>query len=134
VEPPLQLLQAVGARSLIGAIARIYDPGCKNDCSPTLVGDQGELKSSAIKALFEPWFTDEISDFGSKDAAMQTAGVWGIEIGELVAARRDVDRTKAFMSRSTDRFRPPYGKPFNYPHLVEGAERAHKLLRHGDRP
>jgi predicted P-loop ATPase len=103
-------LQAVGARSLIGAIARIYDPGCKNDCSPTLVGDQGELKSSAIKALFEPWFTDEISDFGSKDAAMQTAGVWGIEIGELVAARRDVDRTKAFMSRSTDRFRPPYGK------------------------
>jgi putative DNA primase/helicase len=103
--------QAVGARSLIGAVARIYQPGCKNDCSPTLVGDQGTLKSTSIKVLFsEPWFTDEISEFGSKDAAMQTAGVWGIEIGELVAARRDVDRTKAFMSRSTDRFRPPYGK------------------------
>ena len=27
------------------------------------------------------------------------------------------------------------GSPtFNYPHLVEGAERAHKLLRHGNRP
>jgi putative DNA primase/helicase len=103
--------QAVGARSLIGAVARIYEPGCKNDCSPTLVGDQGTLKSTSIKVLFsEPWFTDEISEFGSKDAAMQTAGVWGIEIGELVAGRRDVDKTKAFMSRSTDRFRPPYGK------------------------
>jgi putative DNA primase/helicase len=103
--------QAVGARSLIGAVARIYEPGCKNDCSPTLVGDQGTLKSTSIKVLFsEPWFTDEISEFGSKDAAMQTAGVWGIEIGELVAAKRDIDKTKAFMSRSTDRFRPPYGK------------------------
>jgi predicted P-loop ATPase len=102
--------QAIGARSLIGAVARIRDPGCKNDCSPTLVGEQDLLKSTSIEAIFsEPWFTDEISDFGSKDAAMQTKGKWGIEISELVAARNDVDKTKAFQSRRTDRFRPPYG-------------------------
>src|SRR5262249_17793765 len=36
---------------------------------------------------------------------------WIIEIAELDSMNRsDVGRIKAFMSRSTDRFRPPYGK------------------------
>ncbi len=109
-------LRAVGARSLIGAVARIEEPGCKNDCSPTLVGKQDLLKSTSIEALFAPWYTDEISEFGTKDAAMQTVGKWGIEISELVAARRDVDKTKAFMSRKVDHFRPPYGRaPIDQP-------------------
>jgi predicted P-loop ATPase len=56
------------------------------------------------------WFTDEIADLGSKDAAMQTRGAWIIEIAELDSmSRADVSRTKAFISRTTDRFRPPYG-------------------------
>jgi predicted P-loop ATPase/phage/plasmid primase-like uncharacterized protein len=102
--------QAVGARFLIGAVAGIYEPGCKNDCMPSLVGEQGTLKSSALRAMFDPWFTDEISDLGSKDAAMQAAGVWCIEIGELAAMRRThVEAVKAWLSRSKDRFRPPYG-------------------------
>ena len=68
------------------------------------------MKSTAIKALFDPWFTDELADLGSKDAAMQTRGVWGIEVSELDSmARTDVSRIKAFITRTTDRFRPPYG-------------------------
>ena len=80
--------QAVGARFLIGAVARIYQPGCKNDCMPNFVGAQGALKSSSLAALFDPWFTDEIADLGSKDAAMQSAGVWCVEISELAAISR----------------------------------------------
>jgi hypothetical protein len=103
--------QAVGARFLIGAVARIYQPGCKNDTMPNFVGEQGTLKSSSLRALFDPWFTDEISDLGSKDAAMQAAGVWCIEIGELAAMSKvTVERIKAWLSRSADRFRPPYGR------------------------
>ena len=53
---------------------------------------------------------DELADLGSKDAAMQTRGVWGIEVSELDAMNRgEVSRIKAFITRTTDRFRPPYG-------------------------
>jgi predicted P-loop ATPase len=41
---------------------------------------------------------------------MQLAGVWLIELSELDSlTRADAGRIKAFMSRSCDRFRPPYG-------------------------
>jgi predicted P-loop ATPase len=41
---------------------------------------------------------------------MQTSGVWCIELSELDALTRgEVSRIKAFISRTTDRFRPPYG-------------------------
>jgi predicted P-loop ATPase len=97
--------------SLIAAVARIRDPGCKVDTVPILEGPQGTFKSTAIKGMFCPWFTDEISDLGSKDAAMQTAGVWAIELAELDSMNRaESSRVKSFISRRTDRFRPPYGK------------------------
>jgi len=102
---------AVGARWLISAVARIYQPGAKADCCLILEGQQGLKKSTALKTIAGEWFTDEMADLGSKDAAMQTRGVWIIEIAELDSmSRSEVGRIKAFMSRSTDRFRPPYGK------------------------
>lgn len=76
--------EAVGQRWLLSAVARIMRPGCKADHCLVLEGEQGRGKSSALKALFgEDWFTDEIADLGGKDAAMQTRGVWLIELGEL---------------------------------------------------
>lgn len=102
---------AVGSRWLISAIARVFEPGCKADCCMILEGEQGIRKSTALRVLTHPWFTDEIADLGSKDAALQTRGVWVIEIAELDSmSRSDVGKIKAFMSRMTDRFRPPYGK------------------------
>jgi predicted P-loop ATPase len=103
--------QNVGRAMLIAAIARIRDPGCKVDTVPILEGPQGALKSSAIGKLFHPWFSDELADLGSKDAAMQMSGIWGIELAELDAMNRtEIARTKAFLSRKIDRFRPPYGR------------------------
>ena len=102
--------EAVGRAMLIAAVARIYDPGCKVDTVPIFEGAQGARKSTAVKALFDPWFSDELADLGSKDAAMQTRGVWGIEVSELDAmSRMEVSRIKSFITRTTDRFRPPYG-------------------------
>jgi putative DNA primase/helicase len=41
---------------------------------------------------------------------MQTSGVWIIELSELDSlSHADVARIKAFISRTTDHFRPPYG-------------------------
>lgn len=108
---PNEYTGIVGARWLISAVARVMQPGCKADCALILEGAQGAGKSSALRVLGEPWFTDEIADLGSKDAAQQLPGVWIIELAELDAmGRPEISRTKAFMSRSTDRYRPSYGR------------------------
>jgi predicted P-loop ATPase len=103
--------RAVSRATLIGAVARVFRPGCKVDNMPIFEGLQGIGKSSMAKALFEPWFADELADLGSKDSAMQTQGVWCLEIAELDAmSKSEVSRIKAFISRTTDRFRPPFGR------------------------
>jgi predicted P-loop ATPase len=108
---PSPYAAAVGSRWMISAVARVFEPGCKADCCLILEGEQGIRKSTALRVLAQPWFTDEIADIGSKDAALQTRGVWVIEIAELDSmSRSDIGKIKAFMSRMTDRFRPPYGK------------------------
>jgi len=102
--------RAVGSRWLVSAVARVLRPGAKADCCLILEGAQGIRKSTALRKLAGEYFTDELADLGSKDAAMQTRGAWIIELSELDRlSHSEVARIKAFMSRTTDRFRPPYG-------------------------
>jgi predicted P-loop ATPase len=102
---------AVGKCWLISAVARVFEPGVKADCCLIFEGSQGIGKSTALEILGGDWFTDEMADLGSKDAALQMKGAWIIELAELDSMNRsDVGRIKAFISRSVDRFRPPYGK------------------------
>ncbi len=105
-----ELNKTFGARWMISAVARVMQPGVKTDHMLILEGPQGSKKSSAIKALAgAEWFTDEIAEIGSKDAAQQMRGIWIIEIAELDAiSRAEVSRIKAFLTRTTDRYRPPY--------------------------
>ncbi|MEF9604745.1 virulence-associated E family protein [Paracoccus sp. PXZ] len=109
---PTAFHHTVGALWLISAVARIYRPGVKADHMLILEGPQGARKSTAIKVLAgEAWFTDELPELGSKDAAIHMQGVWIVEIAELDAiGRAEVSRIKAFLTRTTDRFRPPYGR------------------------
>jgi hypothetical protein len=98
-------VREVGRRWPIAAVARIYKPGCKVDTVPILEGPQGALKSSALAALVpnSAWFTDQISDLGTKDAAQDLNGKWIIELAELSAMRRnETERIKAFVSRASD--------------------------------
>ena len=116
VEPSLYAA-AVGTRWMISAVARILSPGVKADTCLILEGPQGIKKSTALRVLGEPWFTDQIPELGSKDAAIQIHGVWIVEIAELESmARTEVGRVKAFMSCQSDRFRPPYAaRPIDSP-------------------
>ena len=108
---PSDFVRAVGAKWLISAVARIYQPGCKADHILIVEGPQGASKSTAFRVLGEPWFTDDIADLGSKDSQLATIGAWIIELPELDAmSRSELTRVKAFMSRNVDRFRPPYGR------------------------
>lgn len=109
--PSSEYSKAVGSKWLIGAVARIYEPGCKNDCALIFEGEQGLKKSTLLRVLGGEWFSDDLADFGSKDAAMQIQGVRIVEIAELDAmSGGNIARIKAFMSRQVERYRPPYGK------------------------
>ena len=103
--------RAVGRRWLISGIARAAEPGCKADGVLILEGPQGGRKSSAIAALGAPWYTDRLSDLASKDAAQEMSGVWLVELAELDSmTRAEIGTIKAFISRTHDRYRPPYGR------------------------
>jgi putative DNA primase/helicase len=107
----LAYIRAIGSRWMIGAVARIYQPGAKVDSALMLVGDQDLLKSRFFAILGGAWFTDQVPDLKSKDAAIQLAGVWIIEFAELTSFRSaETNTIKAFMTRQTDRYRAPYGR------------------------
>ena len=103
----------VAAKFLIAAVRRIRQPGCKFDFMPVFEGDQGIGKSTVIKTLFSPeWFSDSMPrDLGHKDAAIGLLGIWCVEMAEIdTLIRSEVETIKAFLSRGTDKYRPPYGK------------------------
>jgi predicted P-loop ATPase len=104
-------VKAVGTRWMIGAVARIYEPGCQLKTALILGGDQDLLKSTALATLGDPWFTDQVPDLSSKDALLQLAGVWIIEFAELTSFHgKDAKTIKAFMTTRSDRYRAPYGR------------------------
>lgn len=102
----------ISRRFLISAVARGLSAGCKVDTMPIIEGPQGLKKSTALKALFgAEFFSDELSDIGSKDAKMEMQGVWAIEIAEMHRLNLSAtNAVKKFLSQATDRFRPPYGR------------------------
>jgi predicted P-loop ATPase len=108
---PTNLTRALGAKFLVSAVARVRQPGCQADHCLILEGPQGQGKSSAVRALATPWSIDDLPELGSKDAALGILGAWLVELSELDAmSRAEVTRTKSFLSRPTDHFRPPYGR------------------------
>lgn len=108
-------VQAAGAKWLIGAVARVMQPGAKVDTMLILEGPQGLKKSSALACLAtlggERYFTDEIAALGTKDAAQQLLGNLIVEMAELDAlGRSDVKAIKAFLTRQVDKVRLPYAR------------------------
>jgi predicted P-loop ATPase len=104
--------KAIGRMFVIAAVARVYEPGCKGDCVVVFEGSQGAGKSRACAALGEKWFSDSLPDVTrEKDAAQHLRGKWIIEISELSAlGRAEAEALKSFISRRTERYRPPYGR------------------------
>lgn len=111
-------VRAVTAKTLIAAIARVKQPGCKFDNILVLNGPQGIGKSTLISKLGGEWYSDSLSlnDTKDKTAAEKLQGYWILEIGELAGMRKtDVETLKAFISRQNDIYRGAYGQR-TYPH------------------
>jgi predicted P-loop ATPase len=105
-------VRAIGARWLISAVARIYEPGCQCDHTLMLEGEQGLHKSTALRILAsDPWFVDHTSELGSKDSRLELNGRWIVEMSELDRVRRGaLEQVKAFLVTRIDHIRPPYGR------------------------
>jgi len=120
--------------TLIAAVRRAFMPGCKHDEACVLTGGQGLRKSSFWKALGGPFFSDSLGDLSSKDDLMVLHRSWVMEWAELdqVTSKKHAGHIKAFLSRSTDTFRVPYGKATEeHPRrgiIVGSANRQHGLL------
>jgi len=107
-------VRAVGALTLIAAVRRIRQPGCKFDEMPVLVGPQGVGKSSALAALAgkEDWFTDDLPlSADTKLVIERLRGRWIVEAAELKGMRKsDIEHMKSFLSRQVDRARMAYAR------------------------
>lgn len=103
---PSAYTSAVGALTLIAAVRRVRQPGCKFDEMLILESPQGKLKSSALRAICpqEAFFTDDLPlGVDSKQVIERTTGRWIIEAAELHGNRgREVEQLKGFLSRQVD--------------------------------
>lgn len=104
--------RSVARNMLLGAVARIYEPGHKFDFAVILEGLQGKRKSTFIKTLGRNWFAELDGDFhDSKQMIELMQGAWIMEIPELSGfGRADVRAIKAFISRQRDKARLAYAK------------------------
>lgn len=95
-------------RWMIGAVARMMQPGCKMENVIVLQGAQGAKKTSVLQELFgKEWTLSDLPE--GKDGMMQIATCWLMELGELVTFnRRTVNELKAWFSQERDTFRRPF--------------------------
>ena len=97
---------------MIGALRRIYEPGCKFEYVLTLVGGQGIGKSTFFRflAIQDKWFTDDLVGFKSSRIFEKISGHWIIEMSEMLAIMnaKGADEIKSFLSRQSDVYRDPY--------------------------
>ncbi len=107
-------VRTVTRKALAAAVARIYHPGIKYDSILVLDGAQGIGKSTLFKDLVgDEFYSDTLSltDMNDKSGAEKLQGFWIVEIGELAGMKKaDIEKVKAFLSTSDDKYRPSYGK------------------------
>lgn len=106
------LNRAIGRIFLIAAVRSVRQPGTKFDTIPILEGEQGTGKSTALDILAGPGnhSDNEILPLDTKAQIEAMAGVWIYELSEMSGLRKnEVERVKAFASRTVDRARMSYG-------------------------
>lgn len=98
-------------KSLVAAVARVFEPGIKFDNVLVLCGEEGAGKSTLFKKLGKEWFSDTFTTVQGKEAFEQLQGHWIIEMAELSGLRRaEVETVKHFIAKQEDSFRPAYGR------------------------
>ena len=100
-----------------GGIHRLYDPGCKFDDMPVLIGKQGAGKSTIVRWLaIDDAFFREVNEFEGQKGMEILDGAWICEVSEMLAMTkvREQAAVKSYLTRLVDSYRPAYGK-----HIVD---------------
>ncbi|MEG1245229.1 virulence-associated E family protein [Gordonibacter sp.] len=107
-------VRAVTRKTLVAAVRRALDPGCKADYMLIIEGAQGLGKSTILAKLAGEWFTDALTldDIAHpKVAAEKLQGSWIVEVAELDGmAKASIERLKGFLTTSVDNYRAAYAR------------------------
>ena len=107
----IPLVSKIAQMWLVGAVAKVYDPYVKFDYVLDLVGGQGVGKTSLLQKLGGDWYTDSVTDFANKDNYDIMLKSLIVNDDEMVASNRmSFAETKAFISKTSLRYRKPYMK------------------------
>lgn len=107
----IDLVSKIAEMWLVGAVAKVYEPYVKFDYVLDLVGGQGVGKTSLLQKLGGSWYTDAVTDFANKDNYDIMLKALIVNDDEMVASNRmSFAETKAFISKTSLRFRKPYMK------------------------
>jgi putative DNA primase/helicase len=101
---------AVGRCFLIGTVRRVLEPGCQMDNVMLLQGPQGNLKSSALRILGGPWYTEQTEPVQSKDFYQNLRGKMIVELSEMASLRgASIEKVRQVITNRVDTFRSSYG-------------------------
>ncbi|MEL6440566.1 MAG: virulence-associated E family protein [Cyanobacteria bacterium J06621_8] len=109
-----ELANILVKKTLIAAVARIMNPGCKFDMVLVLYSSQQGLgKSTFLQTLAKnsEWFNDTVPEIKlNKDSFSKFHQYWITEIGEIDTKfnRIKMEQIKDFITSTRDTFRPAY--------------------------
>ena len=97
---------------LLGAIKRVFQPGCKFETMLCLVGGQGAGKSSFFRllAVKDEWFSDDLRRLDDDNVYRKLQGHWIIEMSEMIATAnaKNIEEIKSFLSKQKETYKVPY--------------------------
>ena len=97
---------------LLGAISRVFHPGCKFELMLCLVGGQGAGKSTFFRFLAcrDEWFSDDLKKIDDENVFRKMRGHWIIEMSEMIATAnaKSIEDIKSFLSRCKETYKVPY--------------------------
>lgn len=97
---------------LLGAIHRVFHPGCKFEVMLCLVGGQGAGKSTFFRLLAgkDEWFSDDLRKLDDENVYRKLQGHWIVEMSEMIATAnaKSIEEIKSFLSRQKEVYKIPY--------------------------
>ena len=97
---------------VLGAISRVFQPGCKFELMLCLVGGQGAGKSSFFRllAVKDEWFTDDLKRIDDENVYRKMQGHWIVEMSEMLATAnaKSIEDIRGFISRQKETYKVPY--------------------------
>lgn len=114
--PDNEAMREASRLMMLGAVTRVYEPGCKFDLCMVLEGAQDIGKSGFITELARHRWSGNLPPKKALNDTKQmieaTDGKWLVEIAELqtIKATDDVEDIKAYITKQVDTARRAYGR------------------------